>query len=68
MQKNDVVQFNSKHKWCGCLGIIENVNESDYLVGVPAPDHETFYIFVDPGEIEYIGKAVMVSSKTKEDD
>lgn len=68
MQKNDVVQFNENHKWCGCLGIVEEVNKSDYLVGVPVPQRGTAYIFADPGEIEYIGKAVMVSSKTKEGD
>jgi len=25
--KNEVVQFNEKHKWCGCLGIVEEVKK-----------------------------------------
>ena len=25
MNKGDVVQFNEKHKWCGCLGFITEI-------------------------------------------
>lgn len=32
---NDVVQFNENHKWCGCLGIIDEVQGDRYLVGSP---------------------------------
>lgn len=65
-RENDVVQFNENHKWCGCLGIINEVkkcgNDVRYMVGVPAPMKGTAFIFVMKSEnsIEYIGKAVLV--------
>ena len=61
---NDVVQFNENHKWCGCLGIIDEVRGNRYLVGVPVPQSGTTYIFVMDSDdtIEYIGDAVMVSA------
>lgn len=67
----DVVQFNENHKWCGCLGIVEEVSERGdsirYMVGVPVPQGGTAYIFVMESEhaLEYIGEAVMI---TKEGD
>lgn len=66
MKIGDVVQFNENHKWCGCLGIINEVkkcgNDVRYMVGVPAPMKGTAFIFVMDNEnsIEYIGKAVLV--------
>ena len=64
---NDVVQFNENHKWCGCLGIIDEVHRDRYLVGVPVPQSGAAYIFVMDGDdtIEYIGDAVMVSANEK---
>ena len=61
---NDVVQFNENHKWCGCLGIIDEVQGDRYLVGVPVPQNGAAYIFVMDSDdtIEYIGDAVMVSA------
>ena len=61
---NDVVQFNENHKWCGCLGIIDEVHGDRYLVGVPVPQNGAAYIFVMDSDdtIEYIGDAVMVSA------
>lgn len=59
--ENDVVQFNEKHKWCGCLGIIEEVkeikNDTRYMVGVPMPEQGVAYMFTEESkdEIEYIG-------------
>lgn len=39
--KSAVVQFNEKHKWCGCLGIITDIktykDDIRYTVGVPMP-------------------------------
>lgn len=70
MQKNDVVQFTENHKWCGCLGIIEEVKQCGddvrYMVGVPIPQDGTAYIFTmeKSNEIECIGKAVMVTEKS----
>lgn len=58
--KNEVVQFNEKHKWCGCLGIVEEVKESRIMVGVPVPEKGTAYIFAQPEELERIGEAVLV--------
>lgn len=61
--KNEVVQFNEKHKWCGCLGIVEEVKESRIMVGVPVPEKGTAYIFVQPEELERIGEAVLVQEE-----
>ena len=67
MVKKDVVQFIEGHKWCGCLGIIEEVkelkNDIRYLVGVPMPLQGIAYIFVLKSEnaIERIGQAILVA-------
>ena len=69
MKKNDVVQFNEKHKWCGCFGIIadKKVYEDDirYMIGVPMPERGTAYIFCmeSSDEIERIGRAVLTESE-----
>ena len=59
-----VVQFTEGHKWCGCLGIIEEVKGEGhprrYLIGVPIPDSGTAFIYDDGSSIEYVGKAVMI--------
>ena len=72
MIKNEVVQFNENHRWCGCLGMITEVKkyhngETRYMVGIPIPEQGTAYIFVMERDhaIEPIGMAVMVE---KEDD
>lgn len=68
-QKNDVVQFNEKHKWCGSLGIITKVTETDkdvmYMIGVPIPQQGIAYIRVLDSEnaVEYIGRAVLTDSE-----
>lgn len=59
---NSVVQFNENHKWCGCLGIVEDVADWGYLIGVPAPMQGTAYIRAKKDDVEYIGKAVLVPS------
>lgn len=72
MKKDDVVQFNENHKWCGSLGIIREVkqcgNDIRYMVGVPSPMQGTAFIFVMESEnaIEYIGKAIL-TLKDEED-
>ena len=75
LEVGDVVQFNERHKWCGSLGIVEEVKDYAeepmmvrYMVGVPMPQQGTAYIFVMASEmaIEYIGKAVMVPRKEEE--
>ena len=58
--KNEVVQFNEKHKWCGCLGIVEEVKKNRIMIGVPVPENGTAYIFAQPEELERIGEAVLV--------
>ena len=66
IMKNDVVQFTENHKWCGCLGIVEEVEMRDedtrYLVGVPIPEKGQAYIYVNKSDraIEWIGSAVLV--------
>lgn len=62
----EVVQFNENHKWCGCLGIIEEIEQkrsgTRYLIGVPIPNRGAAYIFVNESEkaFEYIGKALLM--------
>ena len=69
MNKGDVVQFNENHKWCGCLGIIDEIKEIHddirFMVGVPVPKGGTVYIFVLASEnaIELIGNAKLVPMK-----
>lgn len=66
-EKGDIVQFNEKHKWCGCLGFIDEVKDCGengirYMVGIPVPQQGTAYIFVMDKEnaIEKIGRAVLL--------
>ena len=72
-QKNDVVQFNENHKWCGSIGIVDEVKEIDnnvrYMVGIPIPEKGTALIFVRESEnaLEYIGKAVMINNFEEEE-
>lgn len=61
--KNEVVQFNENHKWCGCLGIVEEVKKNRIMVGIPAPEKGTAYIFARPEELERIGVAAMVPNE-----
>lgn len=67
MTIDDVVQFNEKHKWCGCLGIITEdkgiTHPRRYMIGVPVPDCGVAYIYDDGTGIEYIGKAVLVEGE-----
>ena len=72
MQLGDVVQFNENHKWCGSLGIINEVKDCEengvrYMVGVPIPQQGTAYIFVMENEnaIEYIGKAIFIVKESE---
>ena len=62
MSENDVVQFTENHKWCGCLGIIDEIRPGRIMVGVPVPsnDGSTAYIFCKESDFEVIGQAVMV--------
>lgn len=68
MKNGVVIQFNEKHKWCGCLGMITEVkNCADgirYMIGVPIPEKGTAYIFSmeSANEIEIIGRAVLVEA------
>lgn len=67
IQKNDVVQFTENHKWCGCLGIVDSIEEFSemrvkIMVGIPVPEEGTAYIFAKPEDLEVIGKAVLVQN------
>ncbi len=72
-EKNDVVQFTENHKWCGCLGIINEVKQCGddvrYMLGVPVPEGGTAYIFSmeSEEEFEYIGDAVMILTDNQEE-
>ena len=75
-QKNDVVQLTENHKWCGCLGIIEEIkncgDDIRYLVGIPQPSNDgsypTAYIFVMGSDdaMDYVGKAVLVHADNED--
>ena len=72
IQKNDVVQFNESHKWCGSFGIVTKVTEIDndtlYMIGVPIPQQGIAYIRVLDSEnaLEYIGHAVLTESEDED--
>ena len=81
MNVGDVVQFNENHKWCGCLGIInekkeihnnelqgEENNDIRYMVGIPIPMQGTAYIYTlqSEFEIELIGQAIFVPKESEE--
>lgn len=67
-KKNQLVQFNEKHKWCGCIGIINEIKECDddirYLIGIPIPEKGTAFIFSmeSKKEFELVGIAAFVLS------
>ena len=69
MTINDVVQFTENHKWCGCLGIIAEDKGKEhprrYLIGVPETQQRMAYIYDDGSNIEYIGRAVLVTEAEK---
>ena len=69
--KNDVVQFNENHKWCGCLGIISEVkkvgDDIRYMVGVPIPESGIAYVFVGERDIEFIGEAVLIAKENEDE-
>lgn len=73
IQKNDVVQFNERHKWCGSLGIVTKVaevaNDILYIVGVPIPEKGIAYIRVLDSEnaVEYIGRAILTDSEGEDE-
>lgn len=60
---NDVIQFTEKHKWKGCLGIVDGVKptvdgNTRYLICVPVPVDTTTYIYASEDEFEKIGKSI----------
>lgn len=64
LQINDVVQFNERHKWVGCLGIITEIkyltDDKGYMIGVPIPQQGVAYIFVlqSDNQVEYVGRSL----------
>lgn len=74
IQKHDVVQFNENHKWCGSLGIVTKITETDkdilYMIAVPIPESGIAYIRVLDSEnaLEYIGRAVLTDSEGEDDE
>ena len=72
--KGDVVQFNENHKWCGCLGIIEEVkyydNDVRFMIGCLIPEKGTAYIFSmeSNDEFEYIGKSLFMPAEDNTDE
>ena len=83
MEIGDVIQFNEKHKWCGCLEFItelkkihndkidsEGTNDIRYMVCVPTPEQGGAYIYglLSDDDIEYIGKAPLMPKGSDEDE
>ena len=76
--KGDVVQFNENHKWCGALGIVEEVKQigNDYrvMVGATIPDNQlkcsTAYIYslLSENEFDFIGKAALMMADKEENE
>lgn len=61
IHKNDVIQFNEKHEWSGCFGIIMEVRGSRLFVKVPSPKWGTGYIECNADEVEIVGIAKITS-------
>lgn len=57
---NDVVQFNEKHKWVGCIGIVHEIKNDRIMVLITIPERGNAYIFTTIDNLEYIGHAVLV--------
>lgn len=64
----EVVQFNEKHKWCGCFGFVNEINGERIMVGVPVPQHGVAYIFCTRDEIDTIGKTNLVLASNEDDE
>ena len=62
----EVIQFNEKHKWCGCFGFVEEEKPNRLMVGVPVPQQGTAYIFCTREEVDHIGMTDLVLAE-KED-
>ena len=66
MKISDVIQFNERHKWCGCLGVITEVkrikDDIRFQVGIQIPMQGIAYIFVLESEnaIEKVGEAKLM--------
>lgn len=63
LNKGDVVQFNERHKWCGALGIVDEIKPSCILVAIPHIHEDrvgTAYIRCNANDVEYVGLAVLV--------
>lgn len=58
--KNDVVQFNEKHKWCGCIGFVYEVKGNKITVGMNIPEQGIAYVYCKLSELEYIGRSALV--------
>lgn len=66
IQKNNVVQFNENHKWCGCIGYVKEIKDERIMVGVRIPNRGVAYIYCCFEDLEYIGEAVLVEGEENE--
>lgn len=56
----EVIQFNEKHKWCGCFGFVKEIKGERIMIGVPIPQEGTAYIFCTREDIDHIGMTDLV--------
>lgn len=61
--KKEVVQFNERHKWCGCFGFVSEEKPNRLMVGVPVPQQGTAYIFCTRDEVDYIGETDLLPAE-----
>lgn len=61
--KKEVVQFNERHKWCGCFGFVNEEKPNRLMVGVPVPQGGTAYIFCTRDEVDYIGETDLLPAE-----
>lgn len=73
--KNDVVQFNESHKWCGTFGYISEIKDCGengirYMIAVPISQQGTAFIFsmAKDQEFDYIGHTNLVLKDGDGDD
>ena len=68
MSKQEVVQFNENHKWCGCFGFVNEEKPNRVMVGVPCPQEGVAYIFCTRNDIDSIGYTNLVLKDSGADD
>lgn len=68
-ETKSVIQFNENHKWCGCLGIIDEYKESSgiYLIYIDVPEQGLIYVRAKREDFDYIGETNLFIDSEREE-